>query len=380
MHLLSHVTAAFEERFGARPRWVVRAPGRVNLIGEHTDYNDGFVLPMAIDRAVWIALRPRSDRRVVVEALDIDEEVTFPLDRIVRSGSDWAAYLKGVAWSLQESGHGLEGWEGVLTGDVPQGAGLSSSAAMELAAARAFGVASGLGWRPAEMAKLCQRAENEWVGVRCGIMDQMISALGEAGKAVLIDCRSLETRPVSLPAQTVVVVMDTGTQRGLVDSAYNDRRESCEAAAAFFGVPALRDVGVTEIWEAGPGLEETLRRRARHVVTENARTLEAYEAMAEGDADRLGRLMDASHDSLRDDFEVSSRELNAMVRCARQQSGCYGARMTGAGFGGCAVALIPEDDSDDFVGRVASCYEATTGLEPSIYRCRAADGAGVVVG
>jgi len=378
MGLLSYVSQAFERRFGSRPDWVVRAPGRVNLIGEHTDYNDGFVLPMAIDRALWIALKPRRDARVLVHALDLEDVTEFELDRLVRLGPNWSAYIKGVAWALQGGGFELTGWEGVLVGDIPQGAGLSSSAALELAAARAFAVISGLRWHPVEMAKLCQRAENEWVGVHCGIMDQMISAVGEAGHAVLIDCRSLETRPVPLPAETVLVVMDTGTRRGLLDSAYNERREQCEAAAAYFGVEALRDLGIEELEEAAPELEETVRRRARHVVTENARTLDAFEAMEEGDATRLGRLMDTSHESLRGDFEVSSTELDTMVGCARRHRGCYGARMTGAGFGGCAVALVREAEAHDFAARVGACYQAAAGLSPGIYVCRAADGAGVV--
>ena len=378
MELLSYVRETFEARFGSRPSFITRAPGRVNLVGEHTDYNDGFVLPMAIDRGVWIALRPRSDGRVLAHALDLDDVTEFGLDRLVRSGARWSAYLKGVAWALQEGGFEVGGWEGVLAGDVPRGAGLSSSAALELAAGRAFAAASGLDWRPVEMAKVCQRAENEWVGVRCGIMDQMVSALGEAGHAVLIDCRSLETRPVPLPADAAVVVMDTGTRRGLLDSAYNERREQCEMAAAYFGVEALRDVGVEELEDAR-GLGETVRRRARHVVTENARTLEACQAMEEGDARKLGRLMDASHESLRDDFEVSSEELNTMVRCARRHPGCYGARMTGAGFGGCAVALIQEGEADDFAVWVGACYEAAAGRPSSIYLCRAADGASVAL-
>ena len=377
---LSYVRDAFEHRFGSQPAHIVRAPGRVNLIGEHTDYNEGFVLPMAIDRAVWIGLKPRGDCRVIVRALDLDDVAEFSLDRLDRTGQSWAAYLKGVAWALREAGYGLVGWEGVLTGDVPQGSGLSSSAALELTAARAFVAASRLAWRPVEMAKLCQRAENEWVGVRCGIMDQMISAIGETGKAVLIDCRSLETRPVRLPPATVVLVMDTGTRRGLVDSAYNERREQCEAAAAFFGVRALRDVAVEDLEAAGRCLEEPVRRRARHVVTENARTLDAHEAMEEGDATRLGQLMDASHESLRDDFEVSSAALDAIVQCARRHPGCYGARMTGAGFGGCGVALVREGAAEDVAAQVDACYRAATGLDPQVYVCRASDGASIAGG
>jgi galactokinase len=228
------------------------------------------------------------------------------------------------------------------------------------------------------MAEICQRAENEWVGVKCGIMDQMISAAGQAEHALLIDCRSLETEAVPLPPGMVVVVLDTATRRGLVDSAYNERRAQCEAAADFFGVRALRDVSVPTFEARVDELKGVIRRRARHVITENERTLDAVEAMRTGNTIALGRLMDESHASLRDDFEVSSDELNAMAACARQEPGCYGARMTGAGFGGCAVALVDADAAESFVEVVAGCYRATTGIVPSIYVCRAADGAEVV--
>ncbi|HEX8243239.1 MAG TPA: galactokinase family protein, partial [Longimicrobium sp.] len=226
------VVRAFRARFGAEPAFVVRAPGRVNLIGEHTDYNDGFVLPMAIERAVWIALRRRLDGEVHVWSMDFAQPATFAVERIRRGGPAWSEYLKGTAWALEESGRALWGWEGVMGSDVPIGAGLSSSAALELATARAFAAVTGFGWAPGEMARLAQRAENQWVGVNCGIMDQMISAAGQEGHAVLIDCRSLETSAVPLPAGTVVVILDTATRRGLVDSAYNERRRQCEAAAA----------------------------------------------------------------------------------------------------------------------------------------------------
>ncbi len=209
------------------------APGRVNLIGEHTDYNDGFVLPMAIDRAVWIALAARDDGRVVVHSLDYDETAEFSLDHLVRGQPAWIEYLKGTAWSLQDAGHSLTGWEGVLMGDVPQGAGLSSSAALEMATARAFAAAGNLAWDPAAMALLGQQAENQWIGVNCGIMDQLISAAGRADHALLIDCRSLQTQPAPLPPGVAVAVLDTATRRGLVDSEYNTRRAQCEAAARF---------------------------------------------------------------------------------------------------------------------------------------------------
>ncbi len=372
------VIAQFARRFAGPPRWVVRAPGRVNLIGEHTDYNDGFVLPLAIDRAVWIALRPRQDRTVAVYSVDYDQAGEFSLDGLQRGKTGWIEYLKGTAWSLQEAGHRLTGWEGVLTGDVPLGAGLSSSAALEMATARAFAAAGNLAWEPAAMARLAQRAENQWVGVNCGIMDQLISAAGRAGHALLIDCRSLDMEPVPLPPGAAVVVLDTATRRGLVDSAYNERRGQCEAAARAFGVPALRDVTIECFQRSADALDAAARRRARHVITENDRTLQAADAMRRGDAAELGRLMQQSHRSLRDDYEVSSDALNAMVECASAQEGCYGARMTGAGFGGCAIALVRAETAADFVARTAAAYQTKTGQTPAVYVCRASNGAEVV--
>jgi galactokinase len=373
------VMGDFRQRFGADPTWVVRAPGRVNLIGEHTDYNDGFVLPLAIDRAVWIALRPAPARRVTAHSLDFNETATFPLDGPERGGAGWVEYLKGVAWALTDAGHRLEAWEGVVGGDVPVGAGLSSSAAVELATARAFAAASGLAWDGAAMAKLGQRAENAWVGVGCGIMDQTIAALGKAGHALLIDCRSLETEAVPLPPHVSVVVLDTNTRRGLVDSAYNERRQQCEAAALYFRVRALRDVTLDRLEGEGGGLDEVTRKRVRHVVTENDRTLRAADAMRNGDAVALGQLMNASHASLRDDFEVSSRELNVMVECARQDEACLGARMTGAGFGGCAVALVRSPAIVDFSEAVTEGYFTATETAARLYVCEATQGAEVVL-
>jgi galactokinase len=376
--LQERVVNTFESTYGVSPVFVVRAPGRVNLIGEHTDYNDGFVLPMAIDRAVWIAARPREDMRVTVHSLDFDETAEFSLDSMMNEKSAWSEYVKGVAWSLHNAGYTLRAWEGVVAGDVPVGAGLSSSAAIELATARAFAVSSGFTWEAATMAKLSQKAENQWVGVNCGIMDQMISAAGKADQALLIDCRSLETELVPLPPGTVVIVLDTATRRGLVDSAYNERRAQCEAAARFFGVKALRDVTVEQFEARSDELDEVTRKRARHVITENERTLQAAGAMRHGDADTLGKLMNASHVSLRDNFEVSSNELNIMVECALKEDGCFGARMTGAGFGGCAVALVGAGRAENFASNVKHSYHAATGLTPNIYVCRATNGAEIV--
>ena len=375
--LRTRVVTAFSERFGAPPTLVARAPGRVNIIGDHTDYNDGFVLPMAIDRAVWIALRPRDDDRVRVFSLDFAELADFPVVNGRAKGAGWEEYMRGVAWALTTSGRSAKGWEGVSAGDVPVGAGLSSSAALELATARAFAGVGDFPWEPIAMAQLAQRAENEWVGVNCGIMDQLISAAGSAGHALLIDCRSLETRAVPIPASAAVVVLDTATRRGLVDSAYNERRAQCEAAARTFGVRALRDVTQDAFEQGASRLDPVTRRRARHVVTENARTLDAARALEAGDVRRVGVLMNESHASLRDDFEVSRAELDTMVDLARAHHACHGARMTGAGFGGCAVALVDAGGASAFARDVAARYEASTSLHPSVYVCSASSGASI---
>jgi galactokinase len=370
------VEQAYEARFGAPPAFLVRAPGRVNLIGEHTDYNDGFVLPAAIDREFWIALRPAPGDRVRAHSLEFGE-AEFSLDELTPGEEGWVEYIRGVAWVLISAGHHLKGWEGVLGGNVPIGAGLSSSAAVEMAVMRAFGAVAGLPWDGREAALLGRRVENEWIGVNSGIMDQMAVAMGRAGHALLIDCRSLDARAVALPPGLALVVLDTGTRRGLVDSAYNERRRQCEAAAARFGVDALRDVD-RPMLESAADLDPLVLRRARHVVTENERTLEAAEALGAGELDRLGRLMDESHASLRDDFEVSTDALDTIVELARNQPGCHGARMTGAGFGGCAVAAVDTSVSEAFAGTVARLYREALGLEPQTYICRAAEGASLI--
>lgn len=361
-------------RFGGPATAVARAPGRVNLIGEHTDYNEGFVLPMAIDRAVWIAFRARNDLRVKVHSIDFNETIEFSLDGLAKGGPEWGEYIKGVAWALTLDGTPIHGWEGVMSGDVPRGAGLSSSAALELAAARVFAEVSALSWDPMKTALLCQKAENRWVGVNCGIMDQLVSSAAAAGHALLIDCRSLELQHVPLPRGTVVVVMDTKTRRGLVDSEYNERRGSCERAARTMGVRSLRQIDEARLKHSEETLDDAARRRARHVISENARTLEAVDAMRHGNAGLLGRLMNTSHASLRDGFEVSTRELNTMVEIACAQPSCHGARMTGAGFGGCAIALVQETEVDRFCRDVAKGYEVSTGIAPDLYPCSPSGG------
>jgi galactokinase len=386
MRVRERVIEAFRRSFGGAPTAVARAPGRVNLIGEHTDYNDGFVLPIAIDRELCLAVRPRADGHVVVRSLDFDASASFDLATLDDPGvgsagregdRGWVEYVRGVAWALGGRGHALRGWDGVLGGDVPVGAGLSSSAALEMAAVRAFGAVNDLPWNPPDAAKLGQLVENRWIGVNSGIMDQLVIAAGRREHALLIDCRALTFELVPLPAAAAVVVLDTATRRGLVDSAYNERRSQCAAAARAFGVAALRDVSLEGFAAGAPRLEAVTRRRARHVVSENWRTLEAATAMRERDLVTLGRLMNASHTSLKDDFEVTNDALDAMVEIAQETAGCLGARMTGAGFGGCAVALVSADRADGFIASVARRYRGRTGRKPQAYVCRAADGASI---
>ena len=378
MSVRDDVQREFRRQFGAPAPVVTRAPGRVNLIGEHTDYNDGFVLPMAIDREICIACRPRDDGRVIVHSLEYGATAEFSVDALVQEEHSWIEYVKGVAWALGKHGIRLRGWEGCLSGDVPRGAGLSSSAAVELAALRAFAAASRTEWRAQEAAILGQLVENKWIGVNSGIMDQMVVATARDRHALLLDCRSLNARHIPVPDVIAVVVLDTATRRGLVDSQYNERRSQCVAAAHYFGVDALRDVDIGRLAGARGALDATTWRRASHVITENARTLAAADALRDADPRALGRLMNESHNSLRDDFEVTNAELDAIVAIAQAHPACFGARMTGAGFGGCAVAVVDPSSAAQFIDVVTSSYRSQTGLQPSAYICRAAAGASLV--
>ena len=359
----------FRARFGREPELVVTSPGRVNLIGEHTDYNDGFVLPMAIDRATVIAASRRTDRRVVAVSEGFGESA-FSLDDLERSEPAWIEYVKGVAWAIGPAS--LDGWDGFITSDIPLGASLSSSAALEVGALRVFSALGGLDWNPVVAAMLAQRAENDWVGMNSGIMDQLVCVSGSAGHALLIDCRDLSTTPVPIPDGVSVVILDTSTRRKLTESRYNDRRAECEAAAQLYGVDSLRDLRIDELPDGDAA--GVLARRARHVVSENGRVLSAVEALSNGDVVSFGHLMNESHDSLRDDFEVSSAELDSIVEAARVAEGCLGARMTGGGFAGCAVALVETSVVESFGASVAKSYSGATGLKPAVYVVHASDG------
>jgi len=369
------------KRFGHEPEIVVCSPGRVNLIGEHTDYNDGYVLPVAIDRYIYLAARPSRNRQVTIYSLDYKEAVSFSIDD-VKFDKDhrWSNYIRGVIDSLLKKGYRLSSMEALLTGDVPQGAGLSSSAALEVATAFTLDRLNGLDLPAKEMALICQQAENDFVGVKCGIMDQFISRLGVKGSALFIDCRSLNFRAIPINFErTAIVICNTNVKRGLEGSEYNRRRQECQEGVGLLKrhlphIRALRDVSVEEFNRYQNALPEVIRRRCRHVVYENQRVKDAVNVLQKGDAVSFGELLYQSHESLRDDYQVSCRELDEMVNIAKGEGGVYGGRMTGAGFGGCTVNLVRNDALDSFVNRVKEDYPKRIEIEPDIYVCRAEDG------
>ncbi|MBK9944808.1 MAG: galactokinase [Kouleothrix sp.] len=378
------IRAQFEQHYTIHPRLIVRAPGRVNLIGEHTDYNDGFVFPAAIDRATYVAARPRDDALVHVVAVDLGDEDEFALDAPIAHSTEhpWSNYIRGVVKGLLIAGHTLGGANVLITSDVPRGSGLSSSAALEVATGYAFQLLNRLNILGEELALLAQGAENTFVGVQCGIMDQFISALGRRDHALLLDCRDLSYRPVPLPADAQIVVCDSHTERRLSGSAYNQRREECGAAVQLFKqwypkVSALRDVSVAQFHAHAAELPEPVRRRARHVITENDRAQRSAAVLEAGDVAAFGRLMNESHVSLRDDYEVSIPAMDTLVAAAQAVPGCYGSRMTGAGFGGCTVSLVAASAVAHFKHAVAAAYRQATGRDTTIYICRASDGVGL---
>lgn len=356
---------AYEEQFGAEPDLVASAPGRVNLIGEHTDYNGGFVLPCAIDRRIAVAV---GTGKGGLYSADFDE-----MRPVGEKDDSWADYPRGVAWAMGEAGHEVGEVRAAFAGDVPLGSGLSSSAAIEAATALAIDDLFGLGIERTDLAVLCQRVENDYLGVGTGIMDQYASLLCKAGAALLVDCRSLGARSVPLDltaAGLVLVVCDTRVERGLADTGYNDRRAACERAASTLGIEELRDATEGDL-DLLSGEE---LRRARHIVTENARVLEAVEALENGDFDGFGRLMYASHASLRDDFEVSTPELDTFVETA-EAHGATGARLTGAGFGGCAIALVPDEETTAVMSAAGKAFAEREFNAPEFYEFLPAAGA-----
>jgi galactokinase len=376
----------FVNRLQTEPAMMAMAPGRVNLIGEHTDYNDGFVLPVALERDVRILFNRRQDRRVRLYAVEFDAWVEFDLDHLAFSDEHfWANYVQGVAWSLAEQGLSLVGIEGIISGNVPRGSGLSSSAALEIAAAKAFMAAAGqLDALPGpQIARAAQRAENEFVGVNCGIMDQFISTLGAENHALLIDCRSLAYQLVPFPAGAALVIGNTKASRSLANSAYNERRAQCEEGvrllqAVLPGIMALRDVSSVQLEAHKDLLPPVIYRRCRHVVGENERVQATVSALGRDDLSEVGRLMTASHASLRDDYEVSSEALDAMVTAMASAEGCYGARLTGAGFGGCAVALVKSGYEGAVRDAIFDQYSKAMNIWPEVYMSTPSAGAQVV--
>ena len=375
----------FRQRFGAAPHYVSRGPGRVNLIGEHTDYNDGFVLPVALKRDVRFVLRPRADRQVRLYSMEFGESGAFDLDAL-RFVPDqlWLNYIQGMAQSLEQESIRLTGIDAVLGGNVPRASGLSSSAALEIAAAHAFLAAAGQNdvLSGPRIAQLAQRAENHFVGVNCGIMDQFISQLGRENHALLIDCRSLEYTLVPMPEDAALVIGNTRASRSLASSAYNERRSECEQGVALLqpalpGIRALRDVTSAQLEANRALLPDNVYRRCRHVVSENERVLRTVDALQAGNLAEVGRLMDASHVSLRDDYLVSSTALDAMVDAMHRADGCLGARLTGAGFGGCAVALVKPGREQAVADAIFEHYPKATSIWPEVYMTKAADGAAV---
>lgn len=382
------IVAAFRRQFKCVPEIIARAPGRVNLIGEHTDYNEGFVLPVAIDRQVLIAAdRNAPDGMIQLYSLEYNEFDTFSIDEISFSTEcDWSNYLKGVIACLKEQGVEISPFRACVTGNVPQGAGLSSSAALEVATAVLCNKLFGTALSGKEIALLAQKAENEFVGIRCGIMDQFVSSLAQSDAALLIDCRDLnyEAIPLHLSAQEVsIVITHTGVRRGLLGSKFNERRSECEEGLRLLkqsrpGLNSLRDLDLATLQLCSGILPDVIKMRVKHVVAENDRVQQAAALLREQNLRGFGELMIDSHNSLRKDYEVSCDELDLLVDLSLKTEGCLGARMTGAGFGGCTVALFEEDKVSLFLEQVLSQYEKMTGKMPSAYVCSAVAGAGII--
>jgi galactokinase len=373
---------AFRSRYGAAPI-ICRAPGRVNLIGEHTDYNDGFVMPAAIEFYTYVAASPRNDRKIVVASQNFAESVEFDLNTL-REGTTghWSDYVRGVAAMLDAEG-GITGTNLLIHGEVPLGAGLSSSAAIEVATAYALLAVSRREMDRVRIARLCQKAEHEYAGTKCGIMDQYIACFGQEGRALLLDCRSLGHELLPLPDGVRVVICNSMVKHALVAGEYNARRADCAAGVEYLarqipGVRSLRDVSLDQLEQFGKSLPPVIFRRCRHVVTEIARTVEAAAALRSQDVKRFGKLMGESHRSLRDDYEVSCHELDLLVEFANNIPGAYGSRMTGGGFGGCTVNFVRDEAAADFEQSIKREYKAKTGLMPEIFVTAAAEGAGPI--
>ena len=374
----AEIRAKHVERFGQEPEVVAVAPGRINLIGEHTDYNDGFVFPVAIDRQTWIAASTAKEFTTVWSS-ELGTAHTFDL-RTVTPGqlTDWGKYPAGMGWALRQNGYRGENLRAVVSSDIPMGSGVSSSAALEMAFGQVWNRLEELEIRNEALAELGKACENLFVGVNSGIMDQMASAMGRAGQAMFLDTRTLEIEYAPVPEGLLVVLCDTKKPRALTSSAYNERRSQCELASRLLGVRALRDATIDDLEARRGELTDVVYRRARHVISENDRCVRFRDALSAGDLPLLGPLMRASHESLRDDYEVSCAELDRMAEAAWAAPGCVGARMTGAGFGGACVALVEAARLGEFTGATLAAYDAATGLGGEAMACSVVDGARIV--
>lgn len=372
---IDQVRAVYYQQFGGEPASFAVAPGRINLIGEHTDYSEGFVLPVAIDRDVMILFSPRPDDRVLIYSIDFDDRYQTQLTKLERQDHTWAKYVQGVAWALSENGYPLKGWQGVISGNIPIGAGLSSSAALQIAIGKTFCLASNVSIDPTTLALIAQKAEIAWVGVNVGIMDQLISAAGKADCAVLLDCKTLDYEYIPIPEAASFVALDTLTRRELTDSEYNTRHEEIQKVTSILGLHSLREASASYLVRCQEQIPTKLMKRAKHVINENNRVIQFVDAMRSKDLILMGSLINESHASLRDDYEVSSDALNLIVDLANNQPGCFGARMMGAGFGGCALALLGKGEEADFIYAVSVAYREEMGVEPNAFIVKSAHGA-----
>ena len=390
MEIVHHISRIYKEKFGSSPAHIARAPGRVNLLGEHVDYNDGFVLPAAIDRDTYIAFSPTSSLHSTLLAADLDQQAVFSPQTIhtkTQTDSsplpDWALYPAGVMWSLLEENLPVMAIHAVYASEVPRGSGLSSSASVEMAFMIAWQTLGGWTLPPMQLARLAQKAESQFVGVNSGIMDQFASACSVKDTLLLLDCRSLEWRTLPIPKNVSIVIADTSVRRKLTSGEYNNRRAACEEAVKILKrylpeIKSLRDVGVEDFNRFEKKLPGEAAKRARHVVEEIERTNQAQALLEAGDVQRFGKLMNQCHVSLRELYEVSCPELDVMTHIAQSLGGCYGARLTGAGFGGCTVNLVANECVEEFTRSLAKEYGAKTNRKPEVYVCRASDGAGLL--
>jgi galactokinase len=390
MNIIDHIAAIYRDKFGQTPIHIARAPGRVNLLGEHVDYNDGFVLPAAIDRATYVAFSPTNAGHSTLVAVDFDQKAAFSPETILSKKQadlsplpEWAFYPAGVMWALTQENLPVVSMNAVFASEVPRGSGLSSSASVEMAFMIAWQTLGKWSLPSMQRALLGQKAENKYVGVNCGIMDQFASACGVENRILLLDCRSLDWQTIPLPENISIVIADTTVRRKLTSGEYNNRRSACEEAVRLLqqdmpGINSLRDVSVDEFNRLSGKLPQEVAKRARHVVEEIERSKQAQSLLEAGNIQRFGELMNECHASLRDLYDVSIFELDVMARVAQSLTGCYGARLTGAGFGGCVVALVERNRVETFTKSLAAGYETGTGIHPEIYICKASAGASIM--